>query len=92
MEDKVKYEEAKHFIEENPQVWDMFVSFTFDAMKGGLQKYSAYAIFERLRWEMDVVQKRNGKFKLNNNFRPYFARRFMEMFPEHTGFFETRTR
>ena len=27
------------------------------------------------------------QFKINNNYAPYYSRRFMKMYPQHDGFF-----
>ena len=93
MEDR--YEEMRQqvieFTEANPDVWRLFCGFTFDLINRGFRNYSANAIFERIRWETDQADT-DGKstFKLNNNYRAYYARKFMEYWPEHEGFFRTR--
>ena len=83
--------ECERFHAAHPEVWEHFVRFTFDRISKGFKHYSAYAVFERIRWEMSNVGG-NGldEFKLNNNYRPFYARRFMKMYPEHDGFFRTR--
>lgn len=82
---------ARAFHEENPEVWRWFCRFTRQAMSRGFKKYSAYAIFERIRWETDVPDvDGNSTFKLNNNYRPYYARWFMEQHPDAEGFFRIR--
>ena len=65
--------------------------FTMDRIGKGFANYSAKAIFERIRWEVDSVGA-DGKleFKLNNNWPSFYARRFMKMYPEYQGFFRTR--
>ena len=32
----------------------------------------------------------NGEFKLNNNYRAFYARAFMKKYPEYAGFFRLR--
>lgn len=92
---KSTYESLKARFEEfdrtNPRVWELFVLFTLDRIEAGFQNYSVNAIFERIRWETDVHTSDISRFKLNNNYRPFYARKFMDQFPEHTGFFRTRT-
>ena len=83
-------EQAEAFIAKHPQVWVLFVGFTFEAINAGFKTYSAYAISERMRWEMSINQATPEEFKLNNNYRPYFARWFMAQYPEHEGFFRVR--
>ena len=51
---------------------------------------SINAIFERIRWEMDVGGDGVTTFKIGNNYRAFYARAFMKKYPEHDGFFRTR--
>ena len=78
------------FHKNNPEVWDLFCTFTFQVINKGFNNYSVNAIFERIRWEKDVGGDGLTEFKLNNNYRAFYARRFMKMHPEHDGFFRTR--
>jgi len=78
------------FHDANPEVWDMFVHFTYEIITKGYENYSVNAIFERIRWEKDMGGDGLSQFKLNNNYRAFYARRFMNMYPEHVGFFRTR--
>jgi hypothetical protein len=79
------------FHAEHPQVWDLFVEFTMDRINKGFVNYSAKAIFERIRWEVDSVGGDGTyEFKLNNNWPSFYARRFMRMYPKYIGFFKTR--
>jgi len=84
-------EQVSAFHADHPEVWDLFVRFTMDRINKGFTNYSAKAIFERIRWEVDSVGA-DGKleFKLNNNWPSFYARRFMRMYPQHDGFFRTR--
>lgn len=84
-------EEARAFHAKHPEVWREFVRLTRDRIDMGFTHYSAYAIFERIRWSLDVVGNDGGSsFKINNNYRPIYARWFMRKFPQHEGFFRTR--
>ena len=42
------------FHENHPEVWDLFVQFSFQMINRGYKHYSANAIFERIRWEKDA--------------------------------------
>ena len=92
---KTRYEEmeeaAVKFHKENPKVWEYFVKFTFEVIERGFSKYSVNGVFERIRWETyqaDVDGR--STFKLNNNYRAFFARWFMDLYPEYSGFFRLR--
>jgi len=73
---------------DNPEVWEMFREFTWVAMYKGCKHLGAKMVIERIRWETAV--EGNDQFKVNNNYAPYYARMFMDEFPDHDGFFRTR--
>jgi len=84
---------AREFIDQNPMVMVLFIRFTGEMIDRGFKHYSAAAIFERIRWETDKADgEGRSTFKLNNNFRAYFARSYMRAVPEHEGFFRIRNR
>tara|TARA_R110000803_G_scaffold190230_1_gene252745 strand:+ start:496 stop:834 length:339 start_codon:yes stop_codon:yes gene_type:complete len=85
-------DQVQEFHRKNPVVWGLFEKFTLEVINRGFQHYSVNAIFERIRWEQDVAgDKEADRFKLNNNHRPFYSRRFMTCYPQHDGFFRTRT-
>ena len=83
-------EQVRTYHRDNPEVWGLFKSFTLKLIQSGRKHYSANAIFERIRWEKDLGNGSEAAFKLNNNYRAFYARRFMASFPQHEGFFRTR--
>lgn len=82
-------ERFEKFHRENPEVYELFKRFTFEAIKAGRGRLSAAMIVERIRWETSVVT-RGDQFKVNDIFTPYYSRMFMAEFPEHSDFFPTR--
>lgn len=85
-------EQAERFDTEHPKMWKLFTRFTFDRIRRGHKHYSVNAIFERIRWEVDSVGGNDqATFKLNNNYRAIYSRRFHKEYPEYAGFFRTRT-
>ena len=74
---------------ENPHVYLLFIKFAREAECSGRSNYSSNAIFERIRWFVDV-ETSGDTFKINNNYRPYYARKMMQDYPEFGGFFRTR--
>ena len=74
---------------ENPQVYELFKRFTFEAIGRGHNRLSAWLIVNRIRWET-TVETLGGDFKISNNFIAYYARLFMEEHPEYRGFFRTK--
>jgi hypothetical protein len=73
----------------NPRVWDLFEKFTLQVVRAGRKNYSAAAIFQQIRWHVDITT-RSEEVKLNNNFSPYYGRMFHVKYPEHKGFFRSR--
>jgi len=73
----------------NPHVYELFKAFTFQAIDRGHKRLSAWLVVNRIRWETTV--ETNGEdFKISNNFIAYYARLFMEGYPEYRGFFRTK--
>jgi hypothetical protein len=83
-------EQVAEFHRQHPEVWRLFVRFTFQMIERGYRNYSAKAIFERIRWEKDAGGDGVTCFKLNNNYTAFYARRFARAHPEHAEFFRTR--
>jgi len=78
----------KTYDEENPKIWALFVHYASQAKQKGFTRYSANGIFEVIRFHTGVSG--NDGFKINNNYRPDYARKMEEMFPEFKGFFQKR--
>ena len=83
-------EQVIAFHKDHPDVWEFFVQFTMEKIEQGYNNYSVNAIFERIRWEKDAGGDGVTTFKLNNNYRAFYSRRFMRMYTDHSGFFRTR--
>lgn len=73
----------------NPNIWEWFKRFAFDAISSGREHYSSNSIFERIRWHVEIDTK-GEDVKLNNNYRAYYSRLFHMVYPEHDGFFHIR--
>jgi hypothetical protein len=74
---------------ENPHIWDNFKNLSFQLINKGLNKISAELIYNQIRW-LKIMQHGNDGYKLNNNFKPFYARKFMKEYPAHIGIFELR--
>ena len=84
-------EKFEQFDKKNPHVFKMFVDYALQAKSNGYDKFSAKAVFERLRWYY-AFETTDYDFKLNNNYTAYYARKAMGLVPELNGFFEIRER
>lgn len=74
----------------NPNVYDMFVLFTQDAILAGKTKLSHWLIINRIRWESDIVVRTVEPFKISNDFVALYARKYMKEHPEHGEIFNTK--
>jgi hypothetical protein len=79
----------ERFHAENPDAYDLFKKYTFEAIMAGREHFSVISIFERIRWYTDV-ETQGDPFKINQNFAAYYGRKFMQDFPAFEGFFRTR--
>ncbi len=65
-----------HF--DNPQVWNIFLNITEDLiLKNNKTTYGVAAVWERMRWEIEIVlQREDIAHKLNNNYKAFYSRLF----------------
>lgn len=80
--------EAEAFLEEHPDFWRAFCSFSFELVRAGHSRYGAKAVVERVRWHTAVSG--GSDFKVNNNHTATFARIFAATYPEHAHLFAFR--
>ena len=73
----------------NPQVYDKFKLYTFDAIRSGRKNYSHWAIINRIRWNAEI-ETSGGDFKISNDYICFYARLFHAQFPEYEGFFKLK--
>ena len=83
-------QQCTEFHEKHPEVWQLFVKFSLEMIDRGYQNYSVNAVFERIRWEIDAGGDGTSSFKLNNNYRAFYSRRFMRAYPQFDGFYRIR--
>lgn len=76
----------------NQHIYKAFVRFALYAARRR-DHYSAKMVMYRVRWDTDVEENHpNREFKVDDGWISHYARMFMEDYPEHDGFFETRVR
>ena len=84
-------EEAfRRFDAENPEIYRLMCHFCDMALRAGRVRYSVNAIFERIRWHVEIDTRSEDPWKLNNNHRAFYARKWLAEHPETPRFFETR--
>lgn len=80
----------RRFHRENPHVYDGLVELARGWQeRRGDAKLGIGMLFEVLRWQI-ALRTRNDDFRLNNNYRSYYARMMMAREPELAGIFELR--
>ena len=75
--------QVNDYHKKHPDVWKMFEEFTFQMINQGYKNYSVNAIFERIRWEKDVGGDGITQFKIGNNYRDFYSRRFMKKYTKY---------
>jgi len=83
------YEAFRAFHAANPHVYAHLRRFALEAKRSGRPRISINLLHERLRW-FTTIEVQGDAFKVNNNWRPFYARLLMHEEPELAGFFETR--
>ena len=79
----------KTFHRNNPQVYELFKGFAFQAINKGFRTYSARTLIHLIRWHTSVETVDPEGFKISNNHSPYYSRMFMRDYPLHSDFFKT---
>ncbi len=83
------FNEFAKFHTENPHVYRLFETFTFQAIEREYEHFGPDAVIQRVRWETNIVTN-DRDFKINNNHTAYYARLFMVKHPKYDGFFRVR--
>jgi hypothetical protein len=81
--------QAYEFDREHPEVYRELVRLTKMWRKAGNDRIGIATLWERLRWESHFKKRAPG-YKLNNNYKAYYARKIMLLNPSLEGVFETR--
>lgn len=74
----------------HPEVYSSFCSIALSLIKRGHKHYSADAILHVIRFRAAIKKEVLSVYKINNNFTSRYARKFIEDYPQHSEFFETR--
>jgi len=68
----------------------MFVKYARIVKDSGFNKFSIWAIANRVRWHYDFEIKGTYKYKISNDLLSRYSRRIMENEPDLKGFFNTK--
>ena len=77
------------FHKENPHIFKAFEEQAFSAINKGRKKISAKLIINWIRWN-EFLKTTDQNFKINDAYQSYYARYFVEKYPEHIDVFEFR--
>ncbi len=77
------------FHRENPDVYQALLKLARDWRATGRDRWSINGMFEVFRWQRARMVPDSEEFKMNNNFRAYYARILM-LEPDLKGMFEIR--
>ena len=71
-------------IKDNPDLWEMFVKYSV-SLGVRNKKFSSAGVFHLMRYET-LLKENNSAFKLDQNWSPYYARKFIEDYPQYCVF------
>lgn len=86
------YGRFKAFHAEHPEFYAAIERFSLQVIESGRARYGIAAVLERVRWHMNIERRQGDDVKINNDYKPYYARMFAAKHPEHADFFSTRRR
>lgn len=75
----------------NPEIWRLFQKFCAELTQAGRKRYSARAIFHRIRWHY-AISTTDPEFKICNNWSPFYAKMWLTLNPHHPNFFQLKKR
>lgn len=87
---KTPLQHFNEFDAKKPEIYQMFVRFTFQLINAGRKNSSSDMVLHRIRWETALSGKPDDHYKINNILSPYYARKFMAEHKQYDGFFRTR--
>ena len=77
------------FNKANPHIFAAFEEQALKAIAKGRIKISSKLIINWIRWN-EYLRSSDMNFKINDAYQSYYARYFIEKYPQHAGIFELR--
>ena len=79
----------------NPEIWEYFQRFSYDAVHRGKKKISHWLVINRIRWEVFMstrpIGSKHDDFKISNDYIAFYARLWKHQYPQHASLFTTKT-
>jgi len=83
-------QQAEEFHKLHPEIFRQFEEIVFEALHGGVRRWSAAAIWQIMRWQSLKDRTGPNEWSLNNDLHPYYARMFVDEHPALADFFAFR--
>jgi len=83
---------ATEFHEKNPHVYYELTKYARQAVAAGHSRVGIELLWNRMRWDWMLRTDHGTDYKLNQNYKAWYARRIMELEPDLSEIFETRSR
>lgn len=77
------------FHKENPHIFKAFEEQALTAINKGRKKISSKLIINWIRWNEFLISS-DQNFKINDAYQSYYARYFVEIYPQYFNVFEFR--
>jgi hypothetical protein len=77
------------FNEENPHIFSAFEEQALRAIEKGRKKISSKLIINWIRWH-EFLNSNDKNFKINDAYQSYYARYFIQKYPQYSDIFEFR--
>ena len=77
------------FNKDNPHIFKAFEEQALIAINAGKNKISAKLIINWIRWH-EFLESSDENFKINDAYQSYYARYFIEKYPQYHDVFELR--
>lgn len=79
----------QEYDQENPHLWELYKMIAFEFINYGYIKIGSKRICEQIRWHHKV--KTNEPYKISNTYTAYYARKFVNEFPQFAGLFNFKS-
>lgn len=80
----------KQFHKDNPEVYQHVKTATRELVNQGFEQIGTMLLFEMVRYHPKFRTGTNEKWKLNNTYKPFYARMLTHEYPELKGMIKTR--
>jgi hypothetical protein len=80
----------QQYDQENKHIYELYKAIAINLAKEGRKQLGSKYIFEQMRYDHRFVSN-NDPFKINNNFAPYYSRKFVLEHPQYGNLFKFKS-